>query len=69
MMLKLRNLRKKNEWPEVFVSDGPERTGMIANDVSKDEGETYEAVTCLACDHMHFINRSTGRVLGAGDRF
>ena len=43
--------------------------GWFADDVSEDEGETtYEAVTCLACTQMHLVNRSTGRVLGAGDK-
>ena len=49
-------------------NDGPERTGMFPDDVSEDEGETYEAVTCLACAQQHLVNRSTGRVLGAGDK-
>jgi hypothetical protein len=49
-------------------NDGPERTGMFADDVSEDEGETDEAVTCLACAQQHLVNRSTGRVLGAGDK-
>ena len=39
--------------------------GWFADDVSGDEDETYEAVTCLACAQMHLVNRSTGRVLGA----
>jgi hypothetical protein len=42
--------------------------GWFADDVSEDEGETYEAVTCLACAQMHLVNRSTGKVLGAGDK-
>jgi hypothetical protein len=42
--------------------------GWFADDVSEDEGETYEAVTCLACAQQHLVNRSTGRVLGAGDK-
>jgi hypothetical protein len=24
----------------------------------------YEAVTCLACSRIHFLNRKTGRLLG-----
>ena len=39
--------------------------GWFADDVSEDEGETYEAVTCLACTRMHLVNRSTRKVLGA----
>jgi hypothetical protein len=35
----------------------------------KDDGDdggrdVYEAVRCLACDQLHFINRKTGRLLG-----
>jgi hypothetical protein len=42
--------------------------GLFADDVSEDEGETCEAMTYLACAQMHLVNRSTGRVLGAGDK-
>jgi hypothetical protein len=38
--------------------------GWFADDVSANEGETYESVTCLACRQTHFVNRSTGRTLG-----
>ena len=27
--------------------------------------ETYESVTCRACNRVHLVNVSTGRVLGA----
>jgi hypothetical protein len=37
--------------------------GWFADDVSANE-DTYETVKCLACNQMHFVNRSTGRTLG-----
>ena len=30
-----------------------------------DKPEIYESVVCRACNHVHFVNVSTGRVLGA----
>jgi hypothetical protein len=30
-------------------------------------GDTYDSVTCTACQSVHLVNRTTGRVLGAGD--
>jgi hypothetical protein len=39
-----------------FVADKPEE-----ND------EEYRSVACLACAQMHFVNSSTGRVLGADE--
>jgi hypothetical protein len=30
---------------------------------STDETATYEAVTCLACNGVHFVNPSSGRAL------
>jgi len=39
----------------------------FAYDVSANNGETYEPVTCLACSQVHLVNRSTGRTLGEGD--
>src|ERR1700688_1202488 len=36
-------------------------------DAPADEGETYETVTCLACNGLHLINRRTGRTLGSDD--
>jgi len=29
-----------------------------------DPNSTYESVVCKACTRLHFINRSTGRLLG-----
>ena len=30
-----------------------------------DKPETYESVTCRACNRVHLVNVSSGRVLGA----
>jgi hypothetical protein len=40
--------------------------GSFADDLPEGdaEAEVYESVVCLACSRMHFINRSTHRVLG-----
>jgi hypothetical protein len=38
--------------------------GWFADDVSANEAETFETVTCLACRQAHLISRSTGKVLG-----
>jgi len=32
---------------------------------STDDSATYETVTCLACNGVHLLNPTTGRVLGA----
>lgn len=29
--------------------------------------DTCEALTCLACRRLHFVNPATGKVLGADD--
>jgi hypothetical protein len=42
--------------------------GLFAEDAFGNECVTYESVTCLACNQMHLVNGSTGRVLGAGDQ-
>ncbi len=44
-------------------------TGMnvqawFAEDLSANEGETYEPITCTACTRVHLVNRATGRALG-----
>jgi hypothetical protein len=31
----------------------------------EDQTNAYEAVTCLACTRLHFVNRTSGKVLGA----
>jgi hypothetical protein len=46
------------------------RTGLnvqhwLAEEVAPDEPRcTYESLTCLACTRLHFINRSSGKLLG-----
>jgi hypothetical protein len=45
------------------------RTGLNVQhwlDESKpeDPNSTYESVVCKACTRLHFINKSTGRLLG-----
>jgi hypothetical protein len=34
-------------------------------DAPGDQTHAYEAVKCLACTRLHFVNRTTGKVLGA----
>jgi hypothetical protein len=37
----------------------------LSDDASqRDDESTYEAVTCPACSRLHFVNRSTGKLLG-----
>jgi hypothetical protein len=38
--------------------------GLVAEDVSEDP-ESYEAVTCTACQRVHLVNPTSGKVLGA----
>jgi len=38
--------------------------GWSADDTSGGEDETYETVTCTACQKVHLVNPATGRVLG-----
>lgn len=46
------------------------RTGLnvqhwLADDPTPEDATTsYETVTCNACGRLHFINRSTGKLLG-----
>jgi hypothetical protein len=37
--------------------------GFIAEDVS-DNSEDYRALTCLACQQVHYVSPTTGKVLG-----
>jgi hypothetical protein len=46
---------------------GTKVQAWFADDVSANEGETYEPVTCLACSQVHLVNRLTGRTLGEDD--
>ncbi len=40
--------------------------GFVADDTS-DNAKSYEAITCLACQQVHLVNPTTGKVLGADD--
>jgi hypothetical protein len=41
--------------------------GWFADDGSENGGDTYESVTCLACNQLHMVNPRTGKVLGADE--
>jgi hypothetical protein len=41
--------------------------GWSAEEVSPDQADTYETVTCMACQQVHLVNPATGDVLGSGD--
>ena len=41
--------------------------GWVADDQTKSDAETYEAVTCMACARVHLVNPKTGKVLGVED--
>jgi hypothetical protein len=49
-------------------STGLQVQAWLADDPSGNGGETFEAVTCLACSQVHLINPKTGRILEAGDK-
>lgn len=38
--------------------------GFAAEETS---GDAYEAIACLACRQNHFVNPTTGKVLGGDD--
>jgi hypothetical protein len=40
--------------------------GFVAEDVSNDP-ENYHAITCLACQRVHIVKPTTGKVLGEDD--
>ena len=40
--------------------------GWSADEMPAGE-DSFKSVTCLACSQPHFVNRTTGRVLGADD--
>jgi hypothetical protein len=45
---------------------GRQVQGFSATDLPEGS-EEYEAVTCLACAQIHFVNPGTGKVLGGED--
>jgi hypothetical protein len=40
--------------------------GFVAEDAS-DNAEDHQTVTCPACQHVHLVNPTTGKVLGDDD--
>ena len=40
------------------------RSCRVAEAVSMDQPDLYEAVSCPACGRLHFIDKITGRLLG-----
>jgi hypothetical protein len=40
--------------------------GWSAEEIPADD-DSYESVTCLACSQLHFVSRTTGKVLGADE--
>jgi hypothetical protein len=44
---------------------GQKVQGILAEEAFAAGDTRYEAVTCLACSGVHFINSSTGNILGA----
>jgi hypothetical protein len=40
--------------------------GWFPDDHGRDDTETYEPLTCLACRRVHLVNPKTGKVLGGG---
>jgi hypothetical protein len=41
--------------------------GWIAEDVSHADEDTYQSVTCLACQQVHLVNPKTEKVIGASE--
>jgi hypothetical protein len=41
--------------------------GWRADEVSPDDANSYESVTCIACQQLHLVNPATGEVLGEND--
>ena len=38
--------------------------GFVAEAVPRNDEDTHQAITCLACRQLHFVNPATGAVLG-----
>jgi hypothetical protein len=41
--------------------------GWIAEEISEDDESSYQGINCLACTRLHFVNPTTGKVLGTDD--
>ena len=50
-----------------FPNTGYRVQGWVADDGSEDTEGTYETVSCHACQQVHLVNPSTGKVLGVVD--
>jgi len=48
-------------------STGLHVQGWSADEVSAEDPDMYEAVTCIACQKLHLVNPVTGKVL-SGDK-
>ncbi|MGE3145000.1 MAG: hypothetical protein AB7K35_05390 [Pseudorhodoplanes sp.] len=44
---------------------GHQVQGWVAEFVPREEPDSHRAITCLACRQLHFVQPSTGTVLGA----
>ena len=50
------------------------RTGMnvqiwlAKDDPAADQANDYESVTCQACLQIHFVNKTTGKLLGEKEK-
>ena len=53
--------------PILFVcpQTGEKVQGLVAEKTDDTHDHHYEAVTCLACSGMHFVDSTSGEVLGA----
>jgi hypothetical protein len=49
-------------WP----ATGYRVQGFVSEEIPA-EGDTYETLTCIACQRVHLVNPRTGRVLGESD--
>jgi len=43
---------------------GQKVQGLLAEEAFGADDTSYEAVSCLACSRVHFINADTGNLLG-----
>ena len=41
--------------------------GWSADEISADEADTYETVTCIACQQTHLVNAASGKVLSSNE--
>jgi hypothetical protein len=41
--------------------------GLHPHDVSVDDPDWYEPVTCIACQQIHLVNPKTGKTIGVDE--